>query len=173
MSARLNLFAVISFLFLTVACSEDNTTVEPEQTTYSLTLITEGGGAAESEKSAYPAGEAVLVTAIPNEDFTFSAWYEEENRLSGVAAYSFSMPERDLTLRAVFLAIVPEPEPDVPTEGTLDMSQTIASEILGRQQNYTITCRRVIRLTLTKNTPFSISCMDLGRITDRGKPTAT
>ena len=138
MSTRLNLFAVISFLFLTVACSEDNTTVEPEQTTYSLTLITEGGGAAESEKSAYPAGEAVLVTAIPNEDFTFSAWYEEENRLSGVAAYSFSMPERDLTLRAVFLAIVPEPEPDVPTEGTLDMSQTIASEILGGQQNYTI-----------------------------------
>jgi hypothetical protein len=104
MSTRLNLFAVISFLFLTVACSEDNTTVEPEQTTYSLTLITEGGGAAESEKSAYPAGEAVLVTAIPNEDFTFSAWYEEENRLSGVAAYSFSMPERDLTLRAVFLS---------------------------------------------------------------------
>lgn len=49
MSTRLNLFAVISFLFLTVACSEDNTTVEPEQTTYSLTLITEGGGAAESE----------------------------------------------------------------------------------------------------------------------------
>ena len=44
MSTRLNLFAVISFLFLTVACSEDNTTVEPEQTTYSLTLITEGGG---------------------------------------------------------------------------------------------------------------------------------
>lgn len=41
MSTRLNLFAVISFLFLTVACSEDNTTVEPEQTTYSLTLITE------------------------------------------------------------------------------------------------------------------------------------
>ena len=44
MSTRLNLFAVISFLFLTVACSEDNTTVEPEQTTYSLTLITERGG---------------------------------------------------------------------------------------------------------------------------------
>jgi enterochelin esterase-like enzyme len=120
--------SLASFIFiLAFACSKD------EPATYQLILTSDAGGTVESEKTAYQAGESVSVTAIPDEGFYFNSWYEEENRISDFATYSFSMPDRNLTLRASFASATTEP----PTEGTV-VSQTITSEVLGRSCPYTI-----------------------------------
>jgi enterochelin esterase-like enzyme len=126
-------FLIILF-FITFACSDDDTVAEPEPTTFSLTLVYEGEGTVESDKSGYSVGESVTVAATADEGFYFNAWYEDKNRISGDAVYSFSMPERDLTLRAVFSPSIPEPS----SESTLDRMQTLTSRILGDEQPYTI-----------------------------------
>jgi enterochelin esterase-like enzyme len=128
-SVKSLIISLASFIFLVAfACSKD------EPATYRLTLIHDGGGTVESEKNAYLSGESVSVTAIPDEGFHFNSWYEGENRISDFTAYSFLMPDKDLTLRAIFTTMATEP----PAEGTVNMSQSITSRILGGTQQYTV-----------------------------------
>lgn len=119
--------SLASFILLAFACSKN------ELTSYQLILTADGGGTVVSEKTAYLSGEAVSVTAIPDAGFYFNSWYEGENRISDYATYSFSMPDRDLTLRGVFTSATAVPS----AEGTV-MSQTLTSRILGGTQQYAI-----------------------------------
>ena len=80
----------------------------PPAYTLSITVEPENGGTVSGEGS-YAEGETVEVAATANAGFLFKGWYEGEELMSNQAVYSFDMPARDLTLRAVF-----DPENHVP-----------------------------------------------------------
>ncbi len=73
-------------------------------TTYMLTLeASPAEGGMVVGEGEYEAGETVVVSAIPNENYDFVNWVDEEaEEVSTEAAFVFTMPSGDVTLTAVF-----------------------------------------------------------------------
>jgi enterochelin esterase-like enzyme len=126
---RITFFLLPLVALSLTACSCNEATIREE---YSLTLTFEGNGAVSSEKTSYYFEEEVSVTATPGEGFYFDGWHENEQIAAYSALYSFAMPDRDLTLHAVFTSA------DIPAESVIDMSQTIESATFGTAQHYAI-----------------------------------
>ena len=79
-----------------------------EDQPYLLTVVADPveGGTVSGGGEYFP-GETVLLTAVPEEDFYFVNWTDEEdNVVSEEASFDFTMPSKEVTLTANFGEIV-------------------------------------------------------------------
>ena len=93
------LFFVAVFCFSLVAACDKKNAEE-----YTLTLTKEGTGTV-SGAGKYEQDASVTVTAQAAEGYNFDGWFDGSIKKSNQAAYTFIMPARELTLRAVFIPI--------------------------------------------------------------------
>ena len=93
---------------------ECGATPEPEPPTeYTLTInVVPSLSGTTTGAGTYIEGDFVTVTAAAESGFVFVNWAEGSTVLSTNATYSFSMPNRNLTLTANFASETPPPEPD-------------------------------------------------------------
>lgn len=104
----LRVLPIVALVTSVAACSDDNEEPLVEER-YSLTLTADNGGSVSSAQNEYAEGEEVTVTAIPDEGYYFTAWYENEQSVSVNPVYTFQMPTWDIALRASFSEIPDEP----------------------------------------------------------------
>lgn len=86
---------IITFCVLLSACQGQ---------TCSLTVSVDNDlGGSVTEGGAFASGEEVRVVATPEAGYIFDGWYDEQgSKLSGETSYSFPIPDKDLSLTAVF-----------------------------------------------------------------------
>ena len=75
-----------------------------EADTYTVTVQTDGNGTATADKAAYEKGETVTLTATPNNGYHFKEWQSTDVT---VTDNKFTMPEKDVTVKAIFEADAP------------------------------------------------------------------
>lgn len=61
-----------------------------------------GGGSLNTGGGSYEEGAKVSLRATPHTGFLFKGWYEDEEQLSDARNYTYVMPSRDASLKAVF-----------------------------------------------------------------------
>ncbi|MDF2923567.1 MAG: conserved repeat protein [Paenibacillaceae bacterium] len=102
----------------TVTVTAENTTTTREYTVhltrgaaprFSITLLREGEGSAAAHMSAAPEGEEILLSAAAASGYRFKEWQVVEGGVR-ITNNRFLMPDRDVTVKAVFEAI-PVPAP--------------------------------------------------------------
>ncbi len=111
MGACLMAALMIGTVIAIAACDSGNDSSSGDDTLY--TLVYESSSVAGGTVSGTPvsgekvaAGTNVSLSATANAEYTFKGWYEGGSLVNADAAYSFTMPERDCTLSAVFEAEV-------------------------------------------------------------------
>ncbi len=88
-------------------------TPTPEVIGFNVHLVASGQGSVGGE-GVYAPNSAVTISAVPSIGYQFVAWVDENNTpISYSSTYSFIMPEKDVTLTAVFEP-TPTPSP-IPT----------------------------------------------------------
>ena len=93
---------LMTMLLLTVMISCSGSGNDELVVNYTVNVTATDGGTVSTDKTTCVTAETVTVTATAESGFVFNGWYEEDNLHSTEAVYTFSMPARDLTLRAVF-----------------------------------------------------------------------
>lgn len=79
-----------------------NNSTDTTKNKYTLELLTVEGGTLSGEGS-YNAGTSVTVVAKAASGYYLDGWYSGKTRVSTSSTYTFSMPQRDYILVAVFL----------------------------------------------------------------------
>jgi hypothetical protein len=77
-------------------------TVNPVAVTDIVITATAGTGGTVTGSGTYPTNTSVMLTATPNASFTFDGWFENNNRISTNAAFSFTATA-NRTLEARFI----------------------------------------------------------------------
>ncbi|MCM1286076.1 MAG: zinc-ribbon domain-containing protein [Acetobacter sp.] len=72
-----------------------------ELKTYSIKLISQGGGTVEGS-GTYEEGENVTIVANPDNNYEFEGWYSNGKKISSSMAYSFTAA-KDISISAVFV----------------------------------------------------------------------
>ena len=70
-----------------------------------------GGGMLNTSGGTFDEGESIRLRASVHTGFRFDGWYEDKELLSGSQTYDYTMPARDVALKAVFVY-----EPGVPAD---------------------------------------------------------
>ncbi len=77
-----------------------------EQKKYAVTVQTEGNGTASASVASAAQGEAVTLTAAPNEGYEFDKWVVEDNKVTlanpNSSTTTFTMPASEVTIKASF-----------------------------------------------------------------------
>ena len=82
-------------------------TVKPAE--YTVTVLTDGKGSASASPATAEAGTTVTLTADPDNGWRFSRWEVVEGDVT-ISGNSFTMPDENVTVRAVFSPIVNIPD---------------------------------------------------------------
>lgn len=85
----------------TTTTKKKETTTELK--TYSVKLISQGGGTVEGS-GTYEEGENVTIVANPDSDYEFEGWYSNGKKISSSMAYSFTAT-KDISISAVFVEV--------------------------------------------------------------------
>jgi subtilisin len=86
---------------------------DPDPVKHTLALVGYPVGAGTvSEGGDYEEGQVVPLTASASEGYRFVNWTEGEQVISVAADFSYTMPNRNVTLQANFEIVTPDPEPD-------------------------------------------------------------
>jgi hypothetical protein len=93
-------------VFLTLVLSLIGVFVYAQSATYNITLASATNGSISSNKTTAQAGETVTLTATPNTDCLFLAWYVfktgDANTSVSTLGNKFKMPDYDVTISAYF-----------------------------------------------------------------------
>ena len=92
---------------------------------YSITVESSNGGTATADKTSAAEGETVTLTATPAAGHHFKEWQSSDVTVSG---NTFTMPEKDVTVKAVFEADTPVTYTvsfDMNEHGTAPADQTV------------------------------------------------
>ncbi len=89
---------------------------KPEPTEYSISVAAEGPGTVSADRTSAKAGEKVNLTAMPESGAHFKEWKVTPDTVV-IKDNSFTMPDSDVTVKAVFEKDITPPEP-TPTEPT-------------------------------------------------------
>lgn len=76
------------------------TTTTAPPVTYSVKLISQGGGTVDGS-GTYTEGENVTIVATPDESYEFDGWYSGGKKLSSSTTYSFTA-SKNVSISAVF-----------------------------------------------------------------------
>ena len=82
--------------------------------TYTVTIITEGGGTASASHAKAVAGTEITLTATPNEGYRFKEWQVISGGVT-IKDDKFTMPSANVEVKAIF----EEDAPPAPTEFTI------------------------------------------------------
>ena len=69
--------------------------------TYSITMETDGNGTAFASPASAPEGTTITLTAVPNSGYHFDRWEVISGDIT-ITNNTFTMPARDVTVKAVF-----------------------------------------------------------------------
>lgn len=69
--------------------------------TYSITMETDGNGTAFASQTSAPEGTLITLTAVPNSGYHFDRWEVVSGDIT-ITNNTFTMPARDVTVKAVF-----------------------------------------------------------------------
>lgn len=88
--------------------TEKTTTTTKKETTtelktYSIKLISQGGGTVEGSGS-YEEGDNVTIVANPDSNYEFDGWYSNGKKISSSMVYSFTAT-KDISISAVFVEV--------------------------------------------------------------------
>lgn len=95
----------------TKATTTTTTTTTTELTTYSIKLVSKGGGTVDGS-GTYQDGENVTIIATADEGYVFDGWYSNGEKISSTERYSFTATE-SISISAVFVA---EQVEEIPVE---------------------------------------------------------
>ncbi len=99
-------------------------TIEPESTTYTVSVNATTGGTASGGGTCRD-GDSITVTATPSDGYHFVKWTESGNEVSTDASYTFTV-DKDRTLTAVFA----EDEQPTPTY-TVSVTALVGGSVSG------------------------------------------
>ncbi len=106
---------------------------------YTVTVQTDGNGSASASPNSAAEGTAITLTAAANSGYHFKEWEVVSGGVS-ISNDSFTMPERDVTVKAVFEQDAPETYTvTVQTEGSGRASASPASATAGTTISLTAT----------------------------------
>lgn len=89
-----------------------------ELKTYSIKLISKGGGTVEGA-GTYEEGSNVTIVATPDGDYEFDGWYSNGEKISSSTVYSFTAA-KNISISAVFTEITTTEENVEDIDGGLD-----------------------------------------------------
>ncbi len=89
---------VIGDVTVTASFTKDTPTPTPT-TKYTVTVTTDGHGTAYASPSSASSGTRVTLTASPSQGYVFKEWQSSDVTVSGS---TFTMPSKNVTVRAVF-----------------------------------------------------------------------
>ena len=120
---------------------QDNT--PPQPTAYTVTVQTEGDGTASASTTSATAGTTINLTATPNSGYRFKEWQVISGSVT-INGNSFTMPDENVTVKAVFEQDSTPPQPttytvEVQTEGSGTASASVTSATAGTTINLTAT----------------------------------
>ncbi len=96
-----NLFTILDLINSTTSDCWINGTYSAIHT---VTVENDGNGTASADTSSAAKGDTVTLTATPNTGYHFKEWQSSDVTVSGDA---FTMPEKDVTVKAIFEADAP------------------------------------------------------------------
>lgn len=74
--------------------------------------------------SRHLAGSSVTVTAYPNQYYVFDGWYLDGKKVSADISYTLTMPEKSITLTAIFTYDYDPASPSDPSSSQTDVDNT-------------------------------------------------
>ena len=118
-----------------------------EKDTYSVTVETEGVGTASASLTSAEAGTEIILTAEAGSGYHFKEWQVVSGSIT-VSGNSFTMPERDVTVKAVFEKDSTSPQPPEPPKPT-KYSVMVEAEGNGTASASLISAEAGTKVTLT------------------------
>ena len=86
-----------------------NALADSEYTEYSISVFADGNGTASADKTSAAKGEKVTLTTTPNPGYHFDRWESDDVTINvTITDISFTMPEKDVTVKAIFEADAPK-----------------------------------------------------------------
>ncbi len=86
---------------------------EPEPVNYTVTVTSDGNGTASADKSEAAEGAAITLTATANTGYHFKGWETEDVAVNN---NSFTMPSKNVSVKAVFEKDAEEPKEGDPNQ---------------------------------------------------------